>query len=110
MSPELQRVRLLVINPKHRGDTLTSKEGDELEDIAVPDDYGGIPMRAIHDDRVGAAVEVVRLVGRPGEIVPEDGTYCCLCCGASLRRLRRRRRFPDCPTNNCPTIWMWSEP
>jgi hypothetical protein len=23
--------------------------------------------------------------------------------------LRRDKRFPDCCTSNCPTMWMWSE-
>ena len=61
-------------------------------------------------DKSAPAVEVRRSVGRPGDTVPADRAYRCLCCGATLWRLRRGRRFPDCHINNCPTMWMWSEP
>jgi hypothetical protein len=48
-----------------------------------------------------------RLVGHPGEVAPVNGAYRCLCCGTVLWRVRRGRRFPECPTHNCPTMWLW---
>jgi hypothetical protein len=56
-----------------------------------------------------ANVEAARSVGRPGDTIVQGGTYWCLCCGASVKHLRKDKRFPDCCTNNCPTMWMWSE-
>ena len=49
-------------------------------------------------------------VGRPGDVIPSDGTYQCLCCGGTLWRLRRTKRFPECQTHNCPTMWWWARP
>ena len=66
-------------------------------------------MRTAHDSSMHAAQEF-RLVGHPGETVPVNGSYRCLCCGVVLWRLRQGRRFPDCPTQNCPTMWLWAEP
>lgn len=50
------------------------------------------------------------IVGHAGDPVPANGTYRCLCCGVVLWRARRGRRFPECPSSNCPTMWLWSEP
>jgi hypothetical protein len=56
------------------------------------------------------AIEALRLVGHPGDRAPMNGSYRCLCCGVVLWRVRTGRRFPDCPTHNCPTMWLWSQP
>jgi hypothetical protein len=64
----------------------------------------------ITQDKSAPAIQVLRGVGRPGDTVPADGTYRCLCCGVMFWYLRRGKRFPDCESNNCPAMWMWSEP
>jgi len=62
------------------------------------------------DEQPVVSSQGFRLVGHAGDIVPAKGTYRCLCCGVVLWRLRKGRRFPDCPSANCPTMWLWSEP
>lgn len=47
------------------------------------------------------------LIGNPDDIVPASGTYRCLCCGVVLWHLRKGHAFPECPSPNCPTMWMW---
>ena len=54
------------------------------------------------------SVQQLQLVGHPGETTPASGTYWCLCCGVVLWHLREGRRFPECPSPNCPTMWLWS--
>ncbi|HYB41336.1 MAG TPA: hypothetical protein VEL75_06165 [Candidatus Methylomirabilis sp.] len=64
-------------------------------------------MRTV-DDIPAASVQGFRLVGQPGDVAPASGAYRCLICGAMLWRLSKGRRFPDCPSFNCPTTWMWA--
>jgi hypothetical protein len=64
----------------------------------------------ISEDSASVSVEALRVVVRPGAPAPAHGTYRCLCCGVVLWRLRRGRPLPDCPTTDCPTMWLWSEP
>jgi hypothetical protein len=66
-------------------------------------------MRAMVDGAQGS-VEGLRLVVHPGTPAPAHGAYRCLCCGVVLWRFRRGRPMPDCPSSNCPTMWLWSEP
>ena len=63
-------------------------------------------MTTIHD-LITHAAPGFRLVGHPGEIAPANGQYQCLRCGAVLWRVTRGRRFPECPSLNCPTMWLW---
>jgi len=50
----------------------------------------------------------LRQVGHPGNLAPASGIYHCLCCGVVLWRVREGRPLPECPSNNCPTMWLWS--
>jgi hypothetical protein len=59
------------------------------------------------DDQPKLAPQGIRLVGHPGEVAQADGAYRCLCCGVVVWHLRKGRRFPECPTHNCPTMWLW---
>ena len=63
-------------------------------------------MRTI-DDQPILASPGFRLVGHPGEVAQANGAYRCLCCGVVVWHLRKGRRFPECPTANCPTMWLW---
>jgi hypothetical protein len=54
-------------------------------------------------------IQGLTLVGHPGDVAPASGTYRCLCCGVLLWHMRKGRRFPDCPSANCPTMWLWSQ-
>ena len=56
------------------------------------------------------SVQAFGLAGHPGEVAPASGAYRCLCCGVVLWHVRKGRRFPECPSADCPTIWLWSEP
>ena len=58
-------------------------------------------------DRPISTTEGFRLVGHPGEVATANGAYRCLCCGVVVWHLRKGRRFPECPTHNCPTMWLW---
>ena len=59
------------------------------------------------DDKPTPLLHAFRLVGHPSETVPADGSYQCLCCGVMLWHVRKGRRFPDCPSADCPTMWLW---
>jgi hypothetical protein len=59
------------------------------------------------NDSLTLSVPGFHLVGHPGEVAPANGQYRCLRCGAVLWRLRKGRRFPDCPSQHCPTVWLW---
>jgi hypothetical protein len=63
-------------------------------------------MRTIDDQPIPAS-QGFRLVGHPGEVAPVNGAYRCLCCGVVVWHLRKGRRFPECPTYSCPTMWLW---
>lgn len=56
------------------------------------------------------SVEGLRVVVRPEAPAPANGAYRCLCCGVVVWRLRKGRPLPYCPSNNCPTMWLWSGP
>ena len=56
------------------------------------------------------SVEGLRVVVHPGSPAPANGAYRCLCCGVVVWRARKARPLPDCPSPNCPTMWLWSEP
>jgi hypothetical protein len=59
------------------------------------------------DDSPTVAIPGVGGVGHAGEMAAVNGAYRCLCCGAVLWRVRKDRRFPECPSPNCPTMWLW---
>ena len=59
------------------------------------------------DDQPTVAVQGFQLVGHPGEAAPANGAYRCLCCGVVLWQVQKGRRLPDCPSPNCPTMWLW---
>jgi hypothetical protein len=65
-------------------------------------------MRAIGQN-LQLPQHVFPTVGHPGDVIAANGTYRCLCCGVVLWHVLKGRRFPDCPSNNCPTMWLWSE-
>jgi hypothetical protein len=62
------------------------------------------------EERPAATAQGFRLVGHPGDHVAASGAYRCLCCGVMLWQVRKGRRFPDCPSTNCPTMWLWVQP
>ncbi len=64
----------------------------------------------ITEERPTVLVDRFGVVGHPGDVAPANGAYRCLCCGVMLWNMRKGRRFPDCPSANCPTIWLWAEP
>ena len=81
--------------------------GDEEGAVhAVPE---GETMK-IMDDQPTLSVQGFRLAGHPGEVAPASGAYRCLCCGVVLWHVRKGRPFPECPSADCPTLWLWSEP
>jgi hypothetical protein len=59
------------------------------------------------DDSRTLATPGFGVVGHPGETAPVSGAYRCLCCGTVLWRVRKGGRFPECPSRNCPTMWLW---
>jgi len=59
------------------------------------------------DDQPTTSVQGFRLVAHPGEAAPARGAYRCLCCGVVLWQVERGRRLPECPSSNCPTMWLW---
>src|SRR5262249_8416792 len=56
------------------------------------------------------SVEGLRVVVHAGSLAPANGTYRCLCCGVVVWRIRRSRHLPECRTQNCPRMWLGSEP
>ncbi len=61
------------------------------------------------DEKPTRPIQGLAFVGHPGDVAPAGGTYRCLCCGVLLWHMRKGRRFPDCPSSNCPTMWLWSQ-
>jgi len=59
------------------------------------------------DDPPTVPVQGFRLVAHPGDAAPARGAYRCLCCGVVLWQVQKGRRLPDCPSPNCPTMWLW---
>src|SRR5262249_50021233 len=102
-----RRLYLGVIKAQRPDATVLVPRLGDVQDTGGPRQEGA--MKTIEEHRV-SSIPGTRLVGHPGDGRPANGTYGCLCCGVVLGRLRKGRRFPDCPTHNCPTMWLWSEP
>ena len=64
----------------------------------------------IMDAQPAVSGQGLRLVGHAGDTVAAKGAYRCLCCGVVVWHLQKGRRFPDCPSANCPTMWLWWRP